>query len=137
MDFIKIEYSDVFKRHIRDNCSSAQMCILASFLTTEVWCFGKKQFKDWAVADKEAPNAKFGYGLGCNATYLEQADDGFIYIYDGIGGDPGDPEIPPLKISCEQFVMLLDEWQKKVLDLNPKSVIIKHENDEFIIETSD
>jgi hypothetical protein len=38
-------------------------------------------------------------------------------------------------MSRDQFIKLLDDWQEKVCKLKPKEVIIKHENDEFVIET--
>ena len=39
-----------------------------------------------------------------------------------------------MKISCEQFVKLLDDWQEKACKANAKEVIIKHENGEFTLE---
>jgi hypothetical protein len=35
----------------------------------------------------------------------------------------------------QQFVQLLDDWQEKVCKPMPTEVIIKYENNQFIIET--
>ena len=40
-----------------------------------------------------------------------------------------------LKIPNQRFLKLLDDWEEKVVKLKPQEVIIKFENDEFIIET--
>ena len=38
-------------------------------------------------------------------------------------------------MTLSQYVQLLDEWENKICKEMPKEVIIKHENDQFIIET--
>jgi hypothetical protein len=39
-------------------------------------------------------------------------------------------------MSRQQFAQLFDDWQEKVCKYRPKEVIIKHENDQFTIETN-
>jgi hypothetical protein len=113
--------------------SNVEMCVLGMFLF-DMWRCENSTFKAWALANKENPKSGFNYGIGTNATYLEEDDNGDIHILDAIGGDPGD--IPGLiKMTKEQFVHLLDDWHEKVCKHKPKEVIIRHENGQFSIES--
>ena len=58
----------------------------------------------------------------------------FVYLADQYSEEDDPTE---LKISIKQFMQLLDDWQEKVCKHRPKTVIIKHENDKFTIETND
>ena len=72
-----------------------------------------------------------GECLSSNITRLEKNGD-YIFLTDPYIEKELSTE---LKMSRQQFVKLFDEWIEKVCKLKPKEVIIKYENDEFIIET--
>jgi hypothetical protein len=48
-----------------------------------------------------------------------------------------EPEPTEFKIPQPIFIQLLDDWQEKVCKQMPKEVLIKHENNQFLIETKD
>lgn len=117
------------------------MNVLGMFLN-DVGCpkDGSSIFLEWAKADKNDPHSGFVHTCGSNTILLDEADNGHdIYLIESIGNDPDDPHyIPPrIKIPRKQFIQLLDDWQQKVCKHRPKEVVIKHEDDLFIIETKD
>jgi hypothetical protein len=132
MEFIKcIEVFYNNRKYYKcENSSSLGMSILGWFLIEDVARdFSRHNkwptFKDWALDDS------LGDCLSSNLTRLEkEGNDIFLTdIY-------SDEEIPTeFKISRQQFAKLFDDWQEKVCKTNPKEVIIKYENDEFVIET--
>lgn len=136
MEFIHLIIS-ANERYTYKAASNIAMNILGDFFTTDVWCFGGQSFKDWALANKEDLASQFTYHIGANATFLEEEDDGYIYLHDANEWDTEKRKSQYLKISRHQFVQLIDAWQEKVCKAKPKEVIIKHENDQFIIETKD
>ena len=86
------------------------------------------------MANKLDPNAEFWWTFGGNVTFLEEKEDGFIYLSSKLPLDE-DEELIEFKIPKEQFIKLLENWKQKVCKLKPAQVIIKYENDEFIFET--
>lgn len=49
-----------------------------------------------------------------------------------------DEKIPTvLKMTRKQYVQVITDWEEKVCKRKPKEVVIKHENEQFIIETKD
>jgi hypothetical protein len=112
--------------------SSIEIAIITNFLTDDLGCY-HSLFKEWTVANKEDPVSTFTYSLGANATLLEE-EEGYIFLRNRtLGTESSDYT----KLSKQQFVQLLDDWQEKVCKQKPKEVIIKHENDQFIIETKE
>lgn len=96
---------------------------LGDFLTSDVR-FRTSVFKEYAFNDRQQY-------MSSNATTLEKQND-YILLRDQYPEE----EIPTqLKMTRDQFIKLLDDWEEKVCKLKPKEVIIKYENDEFIIET--
>ena len=132
MEFVKLILSPYGSYSYR-GASNAEMGILGCFLSTDAE-YDWPLFKEWALADKKDPNSKFTYSTGANRTYLEELEDGYMYLTDKDSEENGPMG---LKISREQFVQLLDEWREKVCEKKSKKVIIKHENNQFIIETTD
>ncbi len=109
--------------------NSIDIEILGRFLRDDTPHF-LNDYKEWALAD---PNTEYGVSCSGNCTFLEN-DNGTIYLEDQYSEE----KIPTrLKISREQFIKILDEWDQKVVnaDPKPKEVIIKQENDKFFIET--
>lgn len=130
MIFVKLELSPHGSYSYVD-ASTMGMNILGSFLST-IGCH-KSMYKEWALADKSDPCGKFGYSCGANTIFLEE-EDNYIYLSDNYSEEA----VPThLKMSCEQFVRLLDDWQEKVCKHKPQEVLIKEENGSFIIETHD
>lgn len=130
MDFVKLGLSPHGSYSYVD-ASSIAMNILGAFFCT-IGCH-KSMYKEWALADKSDSLGKIGYSCGANIIFLEEEDND-IYLSDNYSEE----DVPTrLKMSREQFVQLLDEWQEKVCKHKPKEVIIKHINDQFLIETRD
>jgi hypothetical protein len=121
--------------------TTSEMYVLGVFFATDVGC-GEEEwpsFKDWALADKDDPNSGFNDTIGSNATFLEEDGNGDIHLVDDTGSNDDEEYYIParIKLTRQQFVKLLDDWQEKVCKYKPKEVIIKYENDQFIIETND
>jgi len=103
--------------------SNIEMEILGRFLTDDVRS-NPLSFKEYALNDWEIYTSS-------NTTSLEKQNS-YILLNDLYSEE----EIPTtLKMTHDQFIKLLDDWEKKVCKLEPKEVIIKHENGKFIIET--
>jgi len=129
MNYVKLIFDGQFYNY--DDGHSIEMVILGRFLSSDVR-FRRTIYKEWALADKEDPNGKFTHCCGGNITFLEEKND-HIYLTDKYS-----EEEPPtaLKMSRKQFVQILNNWWEKVCETKPKEVIIKHGNDQFIIETT-
>src|SRR4030095_4669562 len=108
-----------------EEASSIAMCILGRFLFSDV---GNdiSFYKEWLL------NNKYN-SAGGNITELDRVGN-YILLSDACAEE----DIPTkTKITSAQFLNLLDDWKKKVITLKPKEVIIKYENDKFVIETKD
>ena len=105
------------------DASCIRMSIPGLFLARDVG--GDTSFyKEWFLENKY--NSAAG-----NVIELDKKD-GYIMLRDMYSEE----KIPTeLKMTCHQFLQLLDGWEQKVIKLKPKEVIIKYENDEFVIET--
>jgi hypothetical protein len=129
MEFIKFIISSSDNTYKYVDASNIMMNILGNFLVCDVWCSDQKwpSFKDWALDDS------LGMGVGGNVTFLEK-ENNYIYLTDAYSQEKIPAEV---KMTRQQFVQLLDDWEEKVCKLKPKRVIIKHDNDQFIIETNE
>ena len=117
--FLDINYGDYSSK----NASSVEMCNLGYFLVSDVG-------SDPAFYKKYVFNDRQQF-MSSNATTLEK-QNGYILLRDQYPEE----EVPTnLKMSRDQFIKLLDDWEEKVLKLKPKEVIIKYESNQFIIET--
>ena len=132
MDFLKL-YLDRLGGYSYKDASNVEMCNLSLFLASDVNCYNSI-FKKWAMADKLDPNSEFWWTLGGNITFLEEKENGFIYLSSKLPLDE-DEELIEFKIPKEQFIKLLDDWEQKVCKLKPAHVVIKYENDKFIFQT--
>jgi hypothetical protein len=135
MNTVKIFYEN--KRYYSRNASNSAMAILGEFLAGDFACRENNLFRDWALADKRDTTDEFTYTIGGNATFLEEGEDGYIYIYDGTVRLAEAYQSEHLKVSRDQLVKLFDDWQEKVCKRRPKEVIITYDNDQFNIETKD
>lgn len=121
MEFIKLVISSG-ERYSYDSASNIKMNILGDFLASDV--SRTSSFIDWAL-DNESDHAC------ANLTDLDK-EDGYILMSDLYSEEKTPTE---LKMTQKQFVQILTDWEEKVCKLKPKEVVIKYENDEFIIET--
>jgi hypothetical protein len=125
MSIIKFLLDRNFGNYYSHDASDIKMSILALFLTDDA-SYNPSSFKEYALNDWEQYTSS-------NATALEK-QNGYILLSDLYSEE----NIPTtLKISCNQFIQLLTDWEEKVLKIGPKEVVIKHENNEFTIETKD
>jgi len=69
--------------------------------------------------------------MSSNATTLEK-QNGYILLRDQY---PEEETPINLKMSRDQFIKLLDDWEEKVCELKPKEVTIIYDKGEFVIET--
>jgi hypothetical protein len=107
------------------DASDIEMIILGRFMTSDVRS-RPSFYKEYALNHRQQYTS-------ANATTVEK-QNGYILISDQY---PEEKIPTKLKMSHDQFLKLLNDWEEKVCKLKPKEVIIKHENDEFIIETKD
>lgn len=114
------------KRYSYKESSNISMNILGDFLSSDVRCGGVESFRQWAFNDWENHT-------GGNLTYLEKRDGNIIL------GDLYSEEEPPseLIMTYEQYVQVLNDWQEKVCNREPKEVTIKYENDQYVFEIKD
>lgn len=121
MDFVKFIYENGRYRYI--DASDLKMHILGSFLATDVGCIGSS-FKEFAFNEWETETAS-------NITSLRK-EHGKIFLSDLYSEENVPTE---LAMTISQYVQLLDDWENKICKQTPKEVIIKYENDHFIVET--
>ena len=126
MDFVKLLISSS-GRYSYNGASNIEMNILGDFLASEIGCGYPSSFKEWGINDN------WGDETNGNLTILKK-DGNYILL-----GDLLSEELVPtmLRMTRKQYVQVITDWEEKVCKLRPKEVIIKHENDEFIIETKD
>ena len=126
MEFVKLSLSQNYKNYSYIDASSIKMSILGLFLTDDVGCHSSS-FKEWGINDN------WGDETNGNTTVLEK-DGNYILLSDLYSEEETPTE---LKMTQQQFVQILTDWEEKVCKLKPKEVVIKYENDEFFIETQD
>jgi len=125
MNIVKFTLDKNFGNYCARNASNIEMNILGNFLTDDA-SYDPSSFKEYALNNWEKYTSS-------NATALEK-ENGYILLMD-LNAEEKNQTI--LKMTREQFIKILTDWEEKVLKLKPKEVIIKYENDQFIIETKD
>jgi hypothetical protein len=123
MQFVELTISST-KRYTYKAASNIEMNILGDFLASDVG-YRSASFKQWA-SDNTSQNANG------SLTALEK-DNNYIILTD-IFAEEGSPAA--LKITLEQYVKILNDWETQVCKLQPTEIIIKQENNEFIIEST-
>jgi hypothetical protein len=124
MQFVKLILS-CGKSYSYQNSSNIKMDILGIFLTDDV-SDRPSSFREWFFDDNS-------FYASSNATSLSK-ENGYVLLSD-LYSEENEPT--ELKMTYSQFLQILDDWEKKVIKQKPKEVIIKHENNEFYIETKD
>jgi hypothetical protein len=122
MKFVELVISPT-QRYSYKAASDIEMNILGDFLASDVG-YRPLPFRQWAF-DNTSQNANG------SLTALEKHADSILLT--DIFAKEESPTA--LKMTHEQFVQILNDWQEKVCNAQPKAIIIQHENDQFIIET--
>jgi hypothetical protein len=126
MEFAKLRLRREWNRYICIEVSNIKMQIVGFLLSDDVRC-NTLRYKQ-TLADNTLR------GHGGNFIFLEK-EGGYVLLTDMYSEEEEPTE---LKISQQKFVQLLDDWQERVCKpYKPQEVIIKYENDQFIIETKD
>jgi hypothetical protein len=125
MDFVRLTLLAYGNSYRYIDATDLKMYIFSRFLTDDVGCYWPS-FKKWALNNFETETSS-------NITSLRK-ENGYIYLSDLYSEEDVPTE---LKITVQQFVQLLDDWEAKVCKKKPKEVTIKYENDQFTIETKD
>jgi hypothetical protein len=125
MEFARLAIDESYGNYSCKEVSNIDMCILGMFLATDVGCYWPS-FKEWVLDDTQIETSS-------NVTHLKK--DGNDMLLSDIYSMEKKPT--KLRITLDQFVNLLDDWREKVCEAKPKEVIIKYENEQFIIETKD
>src|SRR5690554_3750174 len=107
MNFVKLVLSTNHEYYSYQDASSIEMCILGGFLTSDVG-FRPLSFKEYALNNSEQYTCS-------NATALEK-ENGNILLSDLY---PEEKIPTQLKMTHEQFIKLLDDWEEKVCKLEP------------------
>src|SRR3990172_9228955 len=125
MDIVKFFLDENYGNYSSQGASNIQMCILGGFLTSDIGYY-PASFKEWGLTNKWKNDETNG-----NCTFLKK-EGNYILLSDLYSEE----EVPTtLKLTKEQYRQILTDWEEKVLKLRPKEVLIKYENDEFVIET--
>ena len=131
IEFIKLEHSDRLniKGYDFKSCSSDEMGVLSYFLTSE--CCTDYLTEGY----KEGILDEHWYGCAGNMVMIDK-QDGYIYL-SYLYPEEGD-EYLEIKISIDQLLKIMDEWQIIInLEKNHKHVILKRKDDHFTFETYD
>jgi len=126
MEFVKLILSS-HGTYLYKDASNIEMTILGCFLTDDVGYY-PSSFKEWGLTNKWKNDETNG-----NCTFLKK--EGNCILLSDLYPEETVPTV--LKLTREQYRQILTDWEEKVLKLSPKEVVIKYENDEFIIETKD
>ena len=123
MNFVRLTLDQSYGNYSCYQYSNSEMNILGNFFSDDIGCYSPT-FREWATKEHWK-------GASGNITMVEK-EGGFIYLTDLYSEEKSPTEV---KMTVEQFVQILDDWRDKVCATKPKEVVIKYENDKFIIET--
>jgi hypothetical protein len=123
--YAKLELNVVWKNYTCTEASDTEMLIVGNMLADDV--------RDNTFSYKQTLADNTLRGQGGNFTFMAKKK-GCVVLTD-LYSEEAEPI--EFKISQQAFIQLLDDWQEKVYKHMPKEVIIKYENNQFIIETKD
>ena len=124
MSYVKIIYNK--SSYYYKKASNEKMAILGIFLTSNVGYY-PSSFKEWGTNDD--------WGDETNGNSIALKKEGDYILLSDLYSEEETPTI--LKMTRKQYVQVITDWEEKVCKLKPNEVIIKYENDQFIIETKD
>ncbi len=117
------------KTYMYQDASDIKMNILGDFLSSDVFCLLQNitGYQEWIQDDSQ------GYAVSGNITCLEKEGDIII-----LGDMLSEEKVPTeVQVTRKQLVQLLDDWREKVCKTMPQYIMIKYENDQYTIETSE
>lgn len=112
------------KRYRYEHADTIEIEQLAFFLATDATYFGSAFFKKWALERDDATTS------GGNISFLYQ-EQGFVFIGDLYSEQ--EDEGPFFKISIENFVEILNQWDE-LYKTKPKEILIIQEDDVVRLE---
>jgi hypothetical protein len=127
MNIVKFFLDEKYGGYSCKNASNIEMCTLGNFLSSEIGCGYPSSFKEWGINDD------WGDETNGNLTALEK--DGNSILLSDLYSEEESPVA--LRMTRQQYVKVITDWEEKVCKLKPKEVTITYDNDEFIIETKD
>jgi hypothetical protein len=120
--------SQDYKYYEYQKASNIAMCILGRFLFDDMGT-STSFFKEFVCNDKEDYT-------NTNGTILDKRN-GYVYLSNLCPVLEEEIENPTeVEMTYVQFLQLLKDWEEKVIKLKPQEVVIKHENNQFILETT-
>lgn len=125
MKFAKLILIPEWKSYTCTEVSNIEMGILGHMLADDV--------RDTASSYKQTLNDA-SLRAQCGNFIFMAKENGHVLLSD-LYSEESEPT--EFTISQQAFIRLLDDWQEKVYKALPKEVIIKYEDDQFIIETHD
>jgi len=125
MNIVKFFLDEKYGGYSCKYASNIEMCTLGNFLASEIGCGYPSSFKEWGIAD--------GWGDETNGNLTTLKKDGNYILLGDLFSEESIPRM--LRMTRQQYVQVITDWQEKVCKLRPKEVLIKYENDEFVIET--
>jgi hypothetical protein len=125
MNIVKFFDDKTYGGYVCKDASNIEMCTLGNFLASEIGCGYPSSFKEWGANDN------WGDETNGNLTILKKDGNDILL------GDLFSEEVIPkmLRMTRQQYIQIITDWEEKVCKLKPSEVIIKHENNQFIIET--
>lgn len=123
MSYVKLNHNG--RSYSYDGSDDVTMDIIGLFLSSDAGYYSDV-YKEWALN----PTKLKANG---NITALEKEENNTIALTD-MYNQTSHPAL--IILTTNQFVQLIDEWQEKVCKHIPKDVVIRYENDQFIIETT-
>ncbi len=123
MDLVKLVYTH--GSYDYKEATSRAMELIGIFLSSNVGSSGSS-FKEFGLNTHEQHTSG-------NTIYLEKSNNHIVLsdLYDQ-GKNP-----TKVSMSIQQYIYLIDAWEKQVCKNMPKEIIIKYDNDQFFIETYD
>jgi len=131
MDFLKMKLDN--GGYLYEYACTVKMYVLYKFLSNDIKC-NNFIFRRWVFANKFDSSSEFTPIIKGSITFLEEKNDGFIYLCAFLSLED-DNELVEFKLTKEQFVKILDDWEQKVCKLMPTDVSIKYGDNKFIIDT--
>jgi hypothetical protein len=126
MEFAKLELTREWNSYTCTEVSNIKMGIVGTLLSVDIRC-DTLLYKQ-TIADDTCR----GF---CGEFIFVEKENEYVLLSKLCSGKAVPTE---LKMTRHQFIQLLDDWQEKVCKpRKSQEVIIKYENDHFIIETKD
>ena len=117
-EYVKIQLDDDGS-YGYEEADTQEMCILGTFLATDVGCYSPS-FKKWVLDEKIN-------SFGGNYSSIDKEGE-YLFV-----GCEFELEGPYLKIHKDEFIKILDTWEQ-FCKTRPREILITKDNDTFTIE---